>query len=228
VAEDNPGRGTLIVSIIALLFSGIASLFSGIALFWIQIPQNVRAPDVRVAMPPEVRITQYEQKGGSYRIRIYIQPTFANVGRSLRTEVLRPYELYVRPHRGEGCGDRFRLNGVGSWEQENFSFSYESGAKPLVVTLDNPSAAVLAFRPPGETEPEDPSFVGTKTYLMTFVAKTTTRAEPLVKTLEVKDVSRDELRKRANQKQKSGLASSGGFVAYNTDKTNTPAACPGA
>jgi hypothetical protein len=169
---------------------------------------------VELILPREARLAQIQNTTGNedYSVAVYLQPAFVNTGRSQRVEVLTSVNLYVKREggpEGEQQCKKFSLDRVGSFTSNpggrGLTFTYERGAAPLLVTQDTPQDHVLAFQLRKDEEHpfvEDPYFVGKQHYLMTLVAETTTKSEPLRGTIRVWHDSRVGRPSRAREKSR--------------------------
>jgi hypothetical protein len=212
--------------------SGTALVLSIISLFFFDVPERYLLPAVDLIMPPEARLAQIQNKPGSevYSARVYLQPAFVSTGRSQRVAVLKSVNLFVQREGEQQC-KKFWLDGIGSFADNpagrGLTFTYESGAAPLVVTQDTPENNVLVFELRKDADiqhVEHPYFEGKDHYLMTLVAETNTKPKTLRSAI---NVSADEAALKARaQKYLEGPPEGRNFVTSGARQADTPVNCP--
>jgi hypothetical protein len=207
--------------------SWIAFALSAFSLLFLDIPERFFPPAVKLFMPSQARLAQIPI-GETYSVRVYLQPAFATTGRSHRVGVLHPINLYVKREGEQQC-KKFWLDGTGSLtkstDEMGLEFTFESGARPLLVTQDAPQDHVLAFKLRKDEEHpnvEEPYFVGKHNYLMTLVANTTSN-KTLKSTISV---SADQAALEKISQRYLGQPNIRNFVTSGATKVGTPDDCP--
>jgi len=133
-----PDVAAVVISLIALLFS-----------LWTFSDQR-RSPTVELLAPVVVRFAQQGETAW-----FFVQPSFANIGSTSRTEVISRINLRVIPN-GSATGKEFLWAGLVTFPagqegptSDNIEWNWAGDPAPLAVTATDPKSPVCYFVAPG-------------------------------------------------------------------------------